>query len=301
MHAQNVVHRDIKMDNIMCLPQENEDDLIRVKVMDFGFAHFFKGREEQSVNLWPGTPAYMAPELYKKEKYGVKVDVWAVGVLIYTLMARDFPFRTQPGDRTPKASVCDKEPNWNALEDISKDGIDFLKKCLDKDKNSRPDVLTLLKHKWITQIDDNKVSQRKLEGFRYNLAAYKKCSEFQASIMNLISGLLVNDEETYEIEQTFLKLNRKGDGKLSREEFVEGMTKVIGPFGTNAAKFGDHGKPDWNKYFDFLDTDNTGALDFHEFKTGCYNRQKALNDENLDKIFDILDHRKSGILSENTL
>ena len=94
MHDQNVVHRDIKMDNIMCLNQENDDDLIRVKVMDFGFAHFFKGREESSVNLWPGTPAYMAPELYKKEKYGVKVDVWAVGVLIYTLLARDFPFRT---------------------------------------------------------------------------------------------------------------------------------------------------------------------------------------------------------------
>jgi serine/threonine protein kinase len=141
MHAKNVVHRYIKMDNIMCLPQENEDDFVRIKVMDFGFAHFFKGKEEQNVNLWPGTPAYMAPELYKKEKYGVKVDVWAVGVLVFTLLARDFPFRTQPGDRTPKASVCDKEPNWSALEDISKEGLDFLKKCLDKDKNTRPDVL----------------------------------------------------------------------------------------------------------------------------------------------------------------
>jgi hypothetical protein len=37
--------------------------------------------------------------------------------------------------------VCDKEPNWSALEDISKEGLDFLKKCLDKDKNTRPDVL----------------------------------------------------------------------------------------------------------------------------------------------------------------
>jgi hypothetical protein len=96
-------------------------------------------------------------------------------------------------------------------------------------------------------------------------------------------------------------INKRGDGKLSRKEFVEGMTNVMGPFGTNAVKFGDQGKPDWDKYFDYLDTDNTGALDYHEFKTGCQNRQKALNDENLDKIFDILDHKKSGVLSENTL
>jgi serine/threonine protein kinase len=97
--------------------------------------------------------------------------------------------------------VCDKEPNWNALEDFSKDGLDFLRKCLDKNKTTRPDVQTLLQHKWLTQIQgETKVSKKKMDDFRYNLAAYKKCSDFQASIMNLISGLLVNDEESYEIE-----------------------------------------------------------------------------------------------------
>ena len=134
MHAKNVVHRDIKMESIMCLPREKEEDLIRIKVMDFGFAHFFKGKEEQPVNLWPGTPAYMAPELYKKEKYGVKVDVWAVGVLMFTLLARDFPFRTPSGERTPKKSVCEKTPDWSKLGILSRDGLDFIKKCLEKDK-----------------------------------------------------------------------------------------------------------------------------------------------------------------------
>lgn len=150
------------MDNIMCLPTQNDNDLIRIKVMDFGFAHFFKGKEEQNVNLWPGTPAYMAPELYKKEKYNVKVDVWAVGILIFTLIARDFPFRTAPGDRTPKAAVCDKEPNWSLLEDISKDGLDFIKKCLDKNKNTRPGVFELLKHKWITNVEEKSVAKESL-------------------------------------------------------------------------------------------------------------------------------------------
>ena len=42
MHAKNVVHRDIKMDNVMCMPmEEGKDSIIRIKVMDFGFAHFF--------------------------------------------------------------------------------------------------------------------------------------------------------------------------------------------------------------------------------------------------------------------
>jgi serine/threonine protein kinase len=47
MHAKNVVHRDIKMDNVMCMPMESEDAICRIKVMDFGFAHFFQGEEEQ--------------------------------------------------------------------------------------------------------------------------------------------------------------------------------------------------------------------------------------------------------------
>ena len=74
----------------------------------------------------------------------------------------------------------------------------------------------------------------------------------------------------------------------------------MGTFGANAAQFGG-GNPDWNKYFDYLDLDNSGSLDFQEFKTGAQNRSKALNDENLDKIFDILDHNKSGTLTENQL
>ena len=53
------------MDNVMAMPREKGNSIVRIKVMDFGFAHFFKnGKDEDNVGLWPGTPAYMAPELY---------------------------------------------------------------------------------------------------------------------------------------------------------------------------------------------------------------------------------------------
>ena len=58
--------------------------------------------------------------------------MWAVGVLIYTLLARDFPFKTGHGEKTPRKAVTDRTPNWDALE-ISKEGLKFIKKCLDKD------------------------------------------------------------------------------------------------------------------------------------------------------------------------
>ena len=58
----------------------------------------------------------MAPELYKREKYGVKVDVWAVGVLLYTIFARNFPFKVGKGEKTPKEAVLYLSPDWSKLE-----------------------------------------------------------------------------------------------------------------------------------------------------------------------------------------
>ena len=86
MHQRNIVHRDIKAENILI---DNLDD-ISVKVTDFGFATYFNASEKLDLQL--GSPFYMPPEIIKQEEYDEKVDIWSAGVLTYLILSSEFPF-----------------------------------------------------------------------------------------------------------------------------------------------------------------------------------------------------------------
>lgn len=77
-HNINILHRDLKPDNILI--KKNEDGLCRVKICDFGTSYIFKKGEQQKEAI--GTLNYMAPEVLK-EKYNQKCDLWSCGVIMY--------------------------------------------------------------------------------------------------------------------------------------------------------------------------------------------------------------------------
>ena len=86
MHSLNIVHRDIKLQNIVLC------DLATPKIVDFGFSR--KGLY-QSFDDHCGTPSYMSPEIAfsKKNKKAVYSDIWALGVILYFLLTQKYPFR----------------------------------------------------------------------------------------------------------------------------------------------------------------------------------------------------------------
>jgi serine/threonine protein kinase len=91
MHSENIMHRDIKAENIMIESLQSERDL-NIKLTDFGFACFFKEGEGKSELL--GSPLYMAPEIVRnQEQYDSKVDIWSTGVITYILLSGKAPFR----------------------------------------------------------------------------------------------------------------------------------------------------------------------------------------------------------------
>ena len=89
MHLQNMTHRDLKLENIMCVSGDNAAD-IQVKLTDFGFATFFDPKKRMDLQL--GTANYMAPELVNTNQYDERVDVWALGVIAYILISNKMPF-----------------------------------------------------------------------------------------------------------------------------------------------------------------------------------------------------------------
>jgi serine/threonine protein kinase len=87
-HLNHIVHRDIKVENILL------DSNWRVKLADFGFSSTFK--QGELLDVWCGSPQYCAPELYKAQLYdGPKVDIWSLGVVLYVLVCGYLPFEAQ--------------------------------------------------------------------------------------------------------------------------------------------------------------------------------------------------------------
>lgn len=138
-HRVGVVHRDIKLENVLI----NNEGV--VKVIDFGFATCCKrGRK---TFMYCGTPNYMAPEIVKKEEYeGFPVDVWAAGVLLYLLVTGGFPFGSN------KEAKVFKNILKNQIvfpEYLSCECKDLIKKMLESEPEKRILAEEVLVHPWV--------------------------------------------------------------------------------------------------------------------------------------------------------
>ena len=86
LHNKNILHRDIKLDNILL------DKNLNPKIIDFGISSIYNNN--QKIYDTAGTPVYLAPEVIKAEgKVGPKSDVWSLGVLLYLLTYGVVPFK----------------------------------------------------------------------------------------------------------------------------------------------------------------------------------------------------------------
>ena len=93
MHSYGIVHRDIKLQNIM---MTNNSDGAFPKLVDFGFAKIIGPDEE--LNEHYGSRGYTSPEILCKKPYRFESDIWSLGVLLYTMFAAALPFASYERD-----------------------------------------------------------------------------------------------------------------------------------------------------------------------------------------------------------
>lgn len=128
LHKMNIVHRDLKPENVLL------DKNMNVKISDFGFA--VKLHENQLLSDLCGTPGYLAPEtlhcsMYENSQgYGKQVDMWACGVILYTLLSGSAPFwhrRQVIMLRTiMEGKYTFSSPEWDDISEAAKDLIQRL-------------------------------------------------------------------------------------------------------------------------------------------------------------------------------
>ncbi|KAI5953226.1 RAD53 [Candida jiufengensis] len=168
VHKLGISHRDLKPDNILIM----QDDPIFVKITDFGLAKF--SDNSSLMKTFCGTLAYVAPEVITgkygssqilndsfKNNYSSLVDIWSLGCLIYVLLTSHLPFNgktQQQMFQKIKQGEFHESP-LNSYE-ISDEGRDFLRCCLQVDPMKRITAEEALKHQWLQDILEDSSQQQ---------------------------------------------------------------------------------------------------------------------------------------------
>ena len=137
MKQAGFVHRDLKPENILVQQDRRSQDIIQIKIADFGLSKIVIPDELMKEGC--GTAAYVAPEVLKSPKqYSSGVDMWSAGVIFYSLVCRRLPFISHD-KKTTFYFIKERPPNTQdyKFRNFSKETKDIIKLMLNKDPQSR--------------------------------------------------------------------------------------------------------------------------------------------------------------------
>ena len=282
LHGIGVAHRDIKPENLLL---EEKSDLLTIKLIDFGVATRF---DKNGLTGLTGTPSYVAPEVITG-KYNEKCDVWSVGVIMYILLSGFPPFQADTQAKLFEQIKAYSYPleayGW---EFISSKAKNLIKKFFSPQKE-RISAQMALKHDWlVTQLRRDGKDSNTVRKVLDKLIDFKGQNKLQEATKLFIITQLMSNKDIKEARDIFRDLDSNGDGKLSRDELLNGYRKFI-PVASASALV--------DKIMKEVDTDNSGFIDYNEFLKASIDMKSIASPDYLQSAFNLFDRDRSGKIS----
>ncbi|KAJ7278978.1 CAMK/CAMKL/Kin4 protein kinase [Mycena rebaudengoi] len=185
IHQKKIVHRDLKLENLLLDRHRN------VIITDFGFANRFEHRADDLMQTSCGSPCYAAPELVISEGLyvGSAVDIWSCGVILYAMLAGYLPFDDDPanpdGDNINLLYKYIVNTPLSFPEYISEEARDLLGLMLVPDPRKRASLEAVMAHPWLAayHLPRTEPDPEALDGERPAVAFGRTVDELEMAAM----------------------------------------------------------------------------------------------------------------------
>mmetsp|Transcript_64396 Transcript_64396/g.122027 ORF Transcript_64396/g.122027 Transcript_64396/m.122027 type:complete len:606 (+) Transcript_64396:117-1934(+) len=225
LHSQNIVHRDLKLENWMYGATEQSD---RLKLIDFGLSRILR-KPGETLQMPCGTLYYASPELLNQE-YTSKCDLWSLGVICYMLLVGRPPFRGASSFAIAEAIMgtdteFHKDGRWTTL---SADAQDFVSQLLQKDERLRPDALKAMQHRWIAELATMSTGESGDIGVDVlkSLQTFARGSHLRRAALTMMAYSLTS-RELEDLEKAFRAIDRTGRGTIKYDQLAEVLQEYL--------------------------------------------------------------------------
>ena len=244
IHSKKIVHRDIKLENILIDLNNN------IKICDFGIGRILKN-EKQLLYDKCGTPMYMAPEILLSSKTkgyeGFPVDIWSSGISLYIMLSGTLPFNLKNNESSDMSeesnnnielqySIINKEPK--KIEKISDEAKDLLKGLLNKNPRKRLTIEQILNHPWLMENGKKNFKNKK-----YHLFTKAEMIMLSKTYIDYRNSLIEDLKENFTISNLKLE-NKENPDKTKKLKNITTKSSLLAPYNTliqNEESFSEEG------------------------------------------------------------
>ena len=239
-----------------------------------------------------GTAYYIAPEVLKGS-YDKKCDIWSMGVVLYILLCGRPPFPGKCNEQIINNVIKGEyRMDYPAFDKVTPEAKDFIQKCLTKDPDERMSAAEAYEHDWIKRQWDAEEAKLEIpEDVPKNIQSFIDAVNFKKTTITFIASRIPEDE-IVQLREAFIKLDKNGDGVLSKSELMDGVSEIP----TCSIR-----EEDWDLIMSVMDTNDSGSIDYIEFIAACMQSYVYLKENNLQNAFEYFDKDGNGTITLDEL